>query len=183
MRISRFRTIPVFAAIASAGLVATFTMTTPANAAGTRDAVISAGDKICQASNERLFAAAKTYEKSTLSRAAGAGTKTRKVAKPKEVAAFVKSKAQPELAQTIAQLERLVPPSADAKTYAELIGGAKDALAKTTKDPEGASWNDPFAPVSSRFIEFGFRVCGHPIDDTNSGPPTTTTAKPVSVPK
>ncbi len=183
MRTSRFRTIPIVAAISATALASMLTIVGAAQAATTRDAVITAGDKICQASNEKLFAAAKAYEKSTLSRAAGAGTKTRKVAKPKEVAAFVKSKAKPELTQTIAQLERLVPPPADAKIYNELIAGAKDALAKTVKDPEGASWNDPFATTSSRFIAFGFRVCGHPIDDTNSGPPTTTTAKPGSVPK
>lgn len=135
-------------------------------AAPTRQALIASADAICKASNESLLSAAKAYEKHTIAKASGAKTSKKKVAKPAEVGAFIKTVAKDKLEGTIANLRLLQAPSADRQEYADLLKATEKALAVAVSNPNQAAWTDPFKDVSAQYVTFGFAVCGHKIGDT-----------------
>lgn len=134
-------------------------------ASPTRQALIASADAICKASNESLVSAAKAYEKHTIAKASGAKTSKKKVAKPAEVAAFIKAVAKDKLGATIANLRLLQAPSADRQEYSDLLTATEKALAVAVANPNQAAWKDPFKLVSADYVTFGFAVCGHKIGD------------------
>jgi len=125
-----------------------------------RQAFIDAADKICGAANARLGRAAATYERHVAVQTSGAGTKNRKVAKPADVAEFVRAVAIKELESQLKQLRLTVAPKGDAKAWSELLGDAEKALARLKARPDRAAFDDPFAQVSKDFRAFGFGACG-----------------------
>jgi hypothetical protein len=162
-------TVAVFAATA-ASIVATSPAATGASAvSGPRAAFIADADRVCAEAHANLLRQARAYEKHKLSRASGAGTKNRTVAKPVEVGSFATEVAIPEIEATLKRLRLLRPPAADRALYAELLGQLSTALARVKKAPQAASWEDPFAAVDEQLRDFGFQVCGHkPGDDPAS---------------
>lgn len=135
-----------------------------AEATTARTAFIGAGDKICQASNDRLIAQVKSYETHEVAKAKGARSKKTKVAKPEQVAAFLQKIGFQEIAEELRQLRFLKPPASDAKAVDAMLTGAEEALAKAKKDPTKVAHDDPFSKVSKDFVSFGFTVCGKKID-------------------
>ncbi len=129
----------------------------------TRTPFITAGDKICQAFNEKLIAAAVGYETHEVAKAKGAGSKFTKVAKPEQVAEFLGKTAVKEVADELRQLRFLQPPTEDTNLVAAMLTKAESALALVKKDPSKAAYNDPFSAASKDFVAYGFLVCGHKI--------------------
>jgi hypothetical protein len=163
----RFRTATTsvsVGAFVSLSLLAPFSSVSAAETATARATFIAAADKVCQDSNTRLVTAAHEFERHTLSRADGAGSKKRKVAKPSDVREFIETVAVKELTNTLASLDLLQAPTRDRTTYRQLLTDTKKALAAIKAKPGEAAWKDPFSQVSKRYVAFGFQVCGHDID-------------------
>ena len=145
-------------------LAATSGMVHPANAAETVDPAhgvyVSAADKICKTSNDKLVEAAKDYEKHLVVIRRGAKTHRHKVAKPAEVAAFIDKIALAELTSQYDQLERLVPPTTDKAAVTAFLKDGRTAIAALKANPANATYDDPFAKIGKQMKSFGYSACG-----------------------
>jgi hypothetical protein len=133
------------------------------NPAVERAAYLSAADKICAASNDRLVEAAKKYEKHLVIIRKGASNKSRNVAKPAEVAAFVTKVAVGELGSQFDQLDRLVPPGTDQSTVRAFLKDGRAILAKVSAKPLEAAYTNPFNKLGKKMKQFGFTACGQAV--------------------
>jgi hypothetical protein len=128
-----------------------------------RTPFITAGDKICQAFNEKLIAAAVAYETHLVAKATGASSRFTKVAKPEQVAEFLAKAGIDGVSDELRQLRFLQPPAEDVAIVDSMLKKAEAALATVKKDPIKAAYNNPFAAASKDFVAYGFLVCGHKI--------------------
>lgn len=157
------RRSPLAAVLAASALALPLVAARPAAAqapTAARQTFVDAADKICGASNARLAKAAAAYERHVAVSTSGAHAKKRKVAKPADVAQFVREVAATELEGQLKQLRLAVPPKADAKAWSSLLDDADKALARVLARPDLAALEDPFKPVSKDFRAFGFGACG-----------------------
>ncbi len=148
--------------------VLTFSLLSVASVASAQD-VLSAdqvafrakADEACTTGYLRLANSAKNYEKHiSVSAKGGRGKKTR-VAKPSEVADFLKTDAIPELKAQLATLKALKVPSADKAGMDQVVKLTEAGIASMEKNPTEIAYSDPFAPVYKQFKAMGgFKQCG-----------------------
>ncbi len=132
-------------------------------ATAARAAYLTSADKICAASNDRLVEAAKKYERHLVIIRKGAGNKSRNVAKPAEVAAFVTEVAVRELGSQFDQLDRLVPPPSDKATVGAFLTDGRAILAKVAAKPTEAAYTNPFFKLGKKMKQFGYTACGQAV--------------------
>jgi hypothetical protein len=140
--------------------------TTPTDT-NARSTYLKAADKICETSNDRLVEAAKKYETHLVIIRKGTRTNRHMVAKPNQVATFVREVALRELGAEFDQLDRLVPPGSDKDVVASFLNDSRAILAKIEKSPQNAAYTDPFNKLGKKMKQFGFTACGQALKNTN----------------
>jgi hypothetical protein len=132
------------------------TATTPptTGTAPTKAQYISAAEKICKATADKIAAAATTL------RASADKTGTLPVAK---VTSFLTKTSLPAYDAMLDDLRALTPPKGDEKTIDGYIAALAGAIDTAKADPVRYSKNgapDPFDAANSRAIDYGMKVCG-----------------------
>lgn len=118
-------------------------------------------DEACTTGYLRLANSAKNYEKHVSVSATGSGSKTKRVAKPTEVAEFLKTDAIVEMKAQLAALKALKVPTADKAGMDQVIKLTTAGIALMEKNPAEIAYFDPFAPVYKQFKAMGgFKQCG-----------------------
>lgn len=108
-----------------------------------RAELIAEGDAICQASDDRVEAAASTLQDEA------------------EILAFYVDTFVPEVEGQIRDLRALDPAAEDAAAYAEILDTLEAELAEAKADPETAIADPNSLAEATRLAkEFGFQVCG-----------------------
>jgi hypothetical protein len=131
--------------------------TTTAAAAGpalTKAQYIAAADKVCQATKDKIEAAAVKLR--------DAAKKTGTIAVP-TVTKFLTDTSLPAYDALIDDLNKLTPPKDDEKTIDGMIAAFAEAVEVTKRDPVAYSKNgasDPFDDANARAIDYGMKVCG-----------------------
>ena len=114
-------------------------------------ALITAGDKICKAGNDKLTAES-TKLFSTLKK------------NEKPTPAMIKTlvgKAVPILRSEAKDLRKLTPPKADAAKIKTMLDDLDVVIGKISKDPQlMTGTTSPFAKVDATAVAYGFKECG-----------------------
>ncbi len=130
------------------------TTTTGGGAELTKAQYVAAADKVCQATTDKITAAATKLR-------ASAG-KTGTIAVP-QVTKFLTETSLPAYEAMLEDLRKLSPPKQDQKTidgYIAALAGAIDtAKADTTKYSKNGA-PDPFDNANARAIDYGMKACG-----------------------
>ena len=130
--------------------------TTPApqGAELTKAQYITAADKVCKSTTDKIATAATTLRESA--------KKTGTVPVP-QVTKFLKETSLPAYEAMLAELRTLTPPKADEKTIDGLIAALAGAIDTAKADPVKYSKNgsaDPFDDANTRAMNYGMKVCG-----------------------
>ena len=114
-------------------------------------ALITAGDKICKAGNDKLTAeSAKLF--STL--------KKNEQPTPAMMKTLV-AKAVPILSGEAKDLRKFTPPKADAAKIKQMLSDLDVVIGKISKDPQLLTGStNPFAKVDAVAVAYGFKECG-----------------------
>jgi hypothetical protein len=155
---------PIFLAFAFATTVVgvTGTVFVPvANAQSAPEkAFVATGDAICKKSNVRLAKKALEFERHTLIARKTARSVTLRVAKPSDVAEFVKKVAINELQAQLDELGALTPPKSQEVAFVAALKEATTALALMKAKPEDAAFENFFSKSGKMLSAMGFKSCG-----------------------
>jgi hypothetical protein len=123
-------------------------------------AFVATGDAICKKSNVRLAKQALEFERHKLITRKTARSVTLRVAKPSDVAEFVKKVAIKELQGQLDELGALTPPKSQEVAFADALREAASGLASMKAKPEDAAFENPFVKSGKMLSAMGFRSCG-----------------------
>lgn len=120
----------------------------------TKAQYVTAADKVCQATTDKITAAAENLRESA--------KKTGTIPIP-EVTKFLTKTSLPAYEAMLGELRGLTPPKGDEKTIDGLIAALAGAIDTAKADPVKYSRNgapDPFDDANARAINYGMKVCG-----------------------
>ena len=141
----------LFAVVGSVVLIASLGAGRVGAAELSKAALITAGDKICKAGNDKL-AAESTKLFSTLGK------------NEQPTPAMMKTlvgKAAPILRSEAKDLRKLTPPKADAAKIKTMLDDLDVVIGKISKDPQLLTGTtNPFAKVDATAVAYGFKECG-----------------------
>lgn len=161
LRLSKSVVQPFVAIVVMAGMGIAFVPAANAQSAAEK-AFVATGDAICRKSNVRLAEQALKFERHTLIERKTASSVTLRVAKPADVAEFIKKVASKELRTQLDELGELTPPKSQDLQFGQALKEAESAFAKMTAKPEESAFANPFSKSGKMFSALGFKSCGQP---------------------
>ncbi len=131
---------------------------------------VKKADAICETARVTMAANLAAFEVHK-SVSGSARRKTLKLAKPNEVAAYVKGQLVHLETQQAAIHKLTLPEGESGKRLQALWTEAESVMKTVKKDPEAAAYDDPFRPVAQSLDKLGFDQCfqgSRPVDEEAS---------------